>query len=229
MKKLISIITLTMILNAGYIWKDLKPIKEYTASGYKMKSDIVYLEIRQYRSYTTFKPKYKKGDFNSQKYKVLLKIGKKPKMSAKRDRNFKYSKADFSKTANIRKSSMCFMRFCDSQISNAFIIDNNGKAWRLNEVQDIINILKPIDTPAELKLLIWLKNIRLDMKDENHKEKYKKTKSGYQVIQDYDNSTSNYGECGHFNYKFTVYRNGAISKKRLLYKTKSKYGCFVAD
>jgi hypothetical protein len=120
------------------------------------------------------------------------------------------------------------MAGCYSTLSNAFMLDSNSKMWRLNEVADVVDILGKIDTPAELKMLLWINNLLRGESDENFKDKYKKTANGYIVISEYDNSISNIGSCGHFIFKIDVSLNGKIEKK-LIKKEPSKNGCLYAD
>ena len=37
---------------------------------------------------------------------------------------------------------------------NGFMLDNAGKTWRLENTGDVIDMLYPVDTPAELSLLL---------------------------------------------------------------------------
>ena len=107
--------------------------------------------------------------------------------------------------------------------SNGFMIDKDGKKWRITEVSDVIKYLGTIDTPTELKLVLWLNN------EAREGERYQRTSKGYTVISEYDNSIDNFGECGHFVYRLKVSKKGKITEKKLLQKTASKYGCITAD
>jgi len=109
------------------------------------------------------------------------------------------------------------------------MIDSKGKIWRMNEVQDVMNMLERVKTPADLKLVLWLQHPNWDLTDENHQEKYRKTATGYTVIAQYENSIMNKGECGHFTYRLTVDHQGKIGSKKLLKKEPSKEGCLAVD
>ncbi len=115
------------------------------------------------------------------------------------------------------------MSGCTFSRSNGFMIDKEGKMWRMNEVLDVVKYLGKIDTPAEIKLVLWLNN------EAHDKDKYRKTSNGYTVISEYDNSIDNFGECGHFVYRLKINKKGKITEKKLLKKTASIHGCVAAD
>ena len=199
-------------------WKKPKPLKSYTASAYTLKTGVAYFEIREYVWDSTH-------EVNKNNYKVIVSSGKTPLKSfdKKIQKRFKSIAPNFSKKANIRKISGCLMSGCVFRQSNGFMIDDQQKIWRMNEVSDVVKYLGTIDTPAELKLLLWLNN------EAHDEDKYQRTAKGYTVISEYDNSIDNFGECGHFVYRLKINKKGKITEKKLLKKTKSKNGCITAD
>ncbi len=69
------------------------------------------------------------------------------------------------------------MSGCVFRQSNGFMIDDQQKIWRMNEVSDVINYLGKIDTPAELKLVLWLNN------EAHDEDKYQRTEGVYCYIR----------------------------------------------
>jgi len=224
-KTIILILLLTEMHAQGVTWHKLKALKAYPGSAYKLKKGVEYLEIRSYHKGMQEKK------YNIKKYTVAASMYKKPLNSFPSGmvKRFKKLKPNLSKKTNIKKVSACLMRGCVSSIGNGFMIDSQKKIWIMNTTEDVTGMLGEIDTPAEVKLILWLKDESRDTSDQNHKDKYRKTSRGYTVISEYDNSIMNFGECGHFTYRMTINKKGKITSKKLLKKGPSKYGCLAAD
>ncbi len=221
--KFITIILLTVSLSSANIWKELKPIASYKSTDYRLNSNIAYIELRRYQKYIKSGSNMDKS-FNSNIYIKVLQIGEQPKISSNQLRRFNSIKGDFGDISNIRKDSMSLMSGCSCNIVNAFMIDKNSKMWRLNEVKDIVNSIKPIDTPAEIRLIIWLHYIKFD----KSKIRYKKIEDGFDILLEYENSLLNRGECGKFGYKFTIDKSGKVLNMHQIYKAKSD-DCITVD
>jgi len=222
----LTILFLALFANLAYSedskWHTLKSLKDYPASSYNLKNGVEYLEIRLYNS--TDNKKF------SSSYKVPLHIGKRKlnTYSKRIIKKFKNSKPNLSRGSSIREDSMCIMSGCGYILGNGFMIDSKGIIWNMNESPDIVEMLGEIDTPAEIKLIIWLNNKFKKLDDEKHKDKYRKTSTGYEIISEYENHIDNLGECGIFRYKISIDKNGNILNKKLLSKLKSK-GCLALD
>jgi hypothetical protein len=218
----LKIILLALVLSSVYVnaakWIELKSLNAYQSSEYHLKNGVDYLEVREYIWQSPHKV-----DKNS--YRVVISAYKTPLKSfkSKKVKKFKALAPNFTKEANIREIGHCLMSGCTFSRSNGFMIDKDGKMWRMNEVSDVIKYLGTIDTPAELKLVLWLNS------EAHDKDKYWKTSNGYTVISEYDNSIDNFGECGHFVYRLKINKKGEITEKKLLKKTASKHGCVTAD
>jgi hypothetical protein len=224
-KLLFPLLVLTGMNAATVSWKTLKPLKAYSADSYRLKETVSYLELREYYGGTETK-----GYVNN-KYKVTVMLGGMALNSfgANIVKKFKAAKPNLSSQTDIKKNGICIMSGCYGHISNGFMIDTKGKIWRMNTVEDVIGMLGKIDTPSEIKLVLWLRHPNWDMEDKNHKEKYRKTSTGYTVLAEYDNSIMNKGECGHFTYKIELSQNGKIKSEKLLKKEPSKDGCLAMD
>lgn len=218
-------ITFGMLNAQADTWKRLKPLKEYKSSGYRLKNDVKYLEIREY-----FRDIHE-ITYDVTHYKISVAMQKKylQDLASNKRKKFKTLPPNLSKDTNIRKKGFCLMSGCTSKISNGFMIDSRDKMWRMNRVEDIISMLSTIDTSAEVKLVLWLNDNHRTDTEENYSDKYRKTSSGYTVISEYDNSLSNMGECGHFTYEIKIDYQGKIVKKKLLKKVASKHGCLAVD
>ena len=205
-------------------WSKLKSIKAYPPTAYNLKEGVEYLELRTYHK----APKEKRY---SKKYRVEASMYKKPLNSfpPKLVRKFKKLTPNLSKEADIKRSGVCLMFGCSLYISNGFMIDSNHKLWRMNEVADIIDMLGKIDTPAELKIVLWLHETNRDANDYKHKDIYKKSAKGYTVISKYTNRLLNAGDCGEFTYRLEIDEDGNILERKLLKKRALKDGCLMAD
>ena len=219
---LLLVFLLTGVQAKSIKWQKLKSLKEYSPSAYNLKEGVEYLEVRSY---------YKdvgESEYDMSSSTPLLTMYRKPLVSFD-SKKFKSLKPNLSKDKKKKKETMCLMMGCVSRISNAFMLDSQGKMWGMNRVEDIIGMLGVIDTPAEAKVVLWLNDKHRDITDENHKDKYRKTTKGYRIISEYDNSIANFGECGNFTYRIDISKKGKITQKKLLKTKASKDGCLAVD
>ena len=204
-------------------WHQLQLLKEYDATDFNLKKGVEYLEIRIYT-------KGQKEENYSTKYNVAVAMQHIPLelFDAKLLKEFKHVHPNFSKDTNIKKTGFCLMSGCVRIIGNGLMIDSKRKIWSMNTTEDILNMIGEVDTPAEVKLVLWLNSERMvEPKDDIYK--YRKVSNGYELLHEFDNSISNFGECGHFLYKMFVGKDGKVSKKKLLKKSESKNGCLAVD
>ena len=90
-------------------------------------------------------------------------------------KNFNKLTPILSDQTNIRKFTFCDPNGCVEHVGNAFMIANDGKLWKMNEIVDVLGFMGEVDTPAEAQLLLWLYS-----KPEG--SKYRKTFKGYEVL-----------------------------------------------
>lgn len=206
-------------------WHTLKALEMYEPNAYTLKKGVEYLEIRNY--YWGINDR----GYNTKGYSVTLSMQRRALKSFAPDiiKKFKRSLPNLSKETNIKNTGFCLMSGCVSNISNGFMLDSQGKVWRMNRVEDVIGMLGEIDMPAEAKLVLWLHDKHRGLSDENYKDKYHKTSKGFTVISEYDNSIDNFGECGHFTYRIDIGKKGKITEKKLIKKKPSKNGCMTMD
>jgi len=227
--QIFKIVLLTLLITGLHAkdakWQELKPLKAYASNAYRLKKGIEYLEIR------TYTKSIEERTYNKKQYTVSVSMQKRALNSfdPKLIKRFKKLSPNLSAETNIGRTGICLMAGCASRIGNGFMIDSHGKIWRMNEIKDVIGMLGEIDTPAEVKVVLWLNDESRDIEDRKHKDKYQKTSSGYTVISEYDNSIMNLGECGHFTYRLKINQKGKITETKLLKKKPSKNGCIAMD
>ena len=151
--KFVLLLLLTMGIYAkGANWQKLKALETYPGSAYHLKENVAYMEIRWYAT--------KKG----KKVTKTLKLYRKPLESYTHEiiSKFKSLKPKYSDKADIGWSG------------NAFFIDSKGKMFQMDMRKDIISLLGKIDRPAEVELVLYLKN-------EKGVHYYKKSSKGYKI------------------------------------------------
>jgi len=215
---MLLILLVTGMYAKGMKWKELKSLNAYQSKAYHLQEGVDYLEVREYIWETP-------NEVDKNNYTVVMSAYKTSLKSfePKKVKRFKSLAPNFNKEANIRKIGNCLMSGCIFRCTNGFMIDTEKKIWRMNEISDVIKYLGNIDTPAELKLVLWLNQ------EAHDKDKYRKTDNGYTVISEYENDINNFGECGYFVYRLNISKKGKITEKKLLKKIASKYGCITAD
>jgi len=207
------------LLDTTYTWQELQTLESYPASAYRLKEGVEYMEIRTYRTQvsgiigmTPLKTSFKEY--------IAVKLGKRsldsfdPKVVEK----FKALSPNTSEESNIRKYQFSLMSGSTSYASNGFMIDKNNKTWQIKKISDVIDKLGDIDTPAEVKFVLWLNDNHRSTTDKKRKDRYRKTSKGYIVISEYENEITNFGECGHFFYQIKISKRGKITEKKLLKK-----------
>jgi len=201
--------------------KPLKPLGKYKSTEFNLKDGVDYLEIRMYS-----------GDdkrIHTNKYSTQIVAFSKhlATLDTNLVRQFKSIEPNLN-GADIRKSTMCLMMGCVSRVGNGFAIENGIKAVRMNETKDIVEYLGTIDTPAELKLVLWLNDNLRDMDDTQSRDLYIQTKNGYKVHHTYENMLANQGECGVFTQEIMVNQKGVVTSQKPL-KTLETKECIYAD
>ena len=205
---LLSFIFLLTVIHAKEIkWQNLKPVNLYSASAFHLKESVECLELKT--CITDAKGKKCVG-----KVFTTVTVCHKPlkHFDEKLIKRFKKLYPKESKQGNIRKILL------PSSITNGFSIDNKGVIWRLNEVEDIIDILGDIDTPAEAQLVLWLHG-------KNPAKSYHKVSKGYEVLIEEKKLSPCNGEKDYeeiFIYKREISKEGKISKQKLISHTKKE-------
>lgn len=155
--KTITLLMLALVASAAQDanWQKLKSIDAYAGSEYNLRKDVVYMEIRFYKS--------KKSKHAHQTLQLYRKpLSSYPKETISKFRALPQRHTDKESYLQIRDNG------------NAFFIDTKGKMFWTDENKDIRLLLGEIDRPAEVALLLSLKW--------KHKWQYcKKINRGYLV------------------------------------------------
>ena len=208
----IVIVLLSFSLFSSAKWHELDNIKySNSAKDFNLKSGIEYIELDLhsiYRNYSSDKRK---------KYHhiIWLKMGKKPLKSFG-----KTAVATFKKYRKIGKRDKALIAYNNSNkrkydlsYYNAYMLDSNGRFWFIENRQELIDFLKPIDTPQEASLVMLLNGYSQKSYDVNvYHQKYKKIKNGYSIIETYEKEDKKYGGCIEYKYRNTINKQGVIKR-----------------
>lgn len=223
-KIVLWIVLVTGVQAKDIKWQELENIYKYSASNFHLKDDVSVMEIRRYDTYDNYK-KYTKPTIEMKYYKTPLKL-----LDARLVKRFKSATPNLSKNGNIHRTSNT-----SPEISNAFVINNDGSILKMNEIADVVGYMGEIDTPAEAQLILWLHGKR-------EGTKYHKTSKGYEVMIEYEwvgpaKERTGAGGIAEFCYKVGKARDRAIINKkgkivsyRQMWRSKkSSLSCIHAD
>ena len=104
-------------------------------------------------------------------------------------KQFRNLKPKYSAKANLKNKG------------NAFFIDDKGKMWQMDMIEDVISLLGDIDTPAEAQLVLWLHQNR-------NAKVYSKISNGYKMLVEVYKG----GKC-HLD-EVLVSKKGKLTSKR---------------
>ena len=216
--RLINIVVILLVtsLFVDAKWHDIRVLK-YTKNpkSFILKSGIEYVEIYLHSIYKYYPDKKsKKSYYNS----VFLKMGQKSLKSFG-----KSAVSSFRNYKNIAKKDKALVAYDNSNDKkyyftyfNAYMIDSKGKFWLLESKQDLIDIIKPIDTPQEAVLIMWLNGYSsLTNANTHYRLKYKKNKNGYSILETQQRADNEYSGCVEYKYISTINKQGAITKRFL--------------
>jgi len=210
------------ILNAS--WHPLKLIKAYGGRDFTLKSGVEYVEIIHIKEFNYYT---EKGSTKSKSSKSVIKIYRKPLNSYgfKVEKNFKRLPLSSKKSNSFLHDSTTNLIGSSSWCYNGFMLDSNLKTWRLENTKDLIDMLKPINTPADVKLVMWANKYAEGFltNSSNYHAKYKKVGKNFIVQEHYNVENSAYGDCGIYTYKSTVTRDGKVLNRRLIKKAPPKF------
>ncbi len=206
------LIALLCVVSLNAKWKSLKDIKAYSPTSFTLKKGVAYVELRSLITSKSNHSKIKRSlNINAKMYrKPLSSYGSD---ATKRFRNLPMSK---SKRNIIKQGSWSTEGSYGSWFCNGFMLTNDKKTWRLENKKDVVEIMKPVNTEAELSLIMWLYG-------HSGKFKYKKNSHGYTVIEHYSKEQDS---CADVTYRYNITSLGVVTKKLL---KKRAYSCAGAD
>ena len=200
-------------------WHSLKDVGDYSSKDFNLKKNVAYLEIRQYQVDEHNKLK-------KRSYKTILSLYRTPLKSfnSRQIKRFRKLAPDLSDRGNIRKSDLenhgvgCYYRY------NGFLIDDQGKMFSMNAIEDVIGFLGKIDTAAEAQTVLWLH-------DKMAGSSYRKTSWGYDILIEYQETEGDaqVGYCKRYKYKASINRKGKIIKYKLLKTIHTEERCMHVD
>ena len=209
-KTILIAILLTLTANAG--WKPLQTLRYYGPKAFTLKQGVQYVELRKYS-------KGWEGNSDYKREETVLKMYRTPisAYGTKTQRTFKQIPG--KKSDAFKKGEWAGLGGSGSWYHNGFMLDNARKTWRLENAKDVIDMISPVDTPAEIRLVLWLYG-----DDNSHAEqysaKYRKSGNSYIVKEHYVIHES--PDCGDYSYQYKISRSGKITQKKLLRKKSVK-------
>ena len=151
--KIVLLFTLIIGLQAKDIkWNTLESLEEYSylpETNFHLKDNVQLLKIV--------------WEENGKRHRMNIWRKSDRVMNKKKSKQFHKLKPKYSPKVNMRNSG------------NAFFIDQNGKFWQMDMIEDVIMLLGDIDTPAEAQLVLWLY-------EDRNAIKYSKTSNGYKLL-----------------------------------------------
>jgi hypothetical protein len=201
-------ILLSFATQAG--WKPLKTLGHYGPKAFSLKKGAAYVEIRKHSKHTEgYSPKVVK------RTSVALRI-----YHARPRNKSVFAQLPLKKRYGFKKGKYSGMVSSGSWYYNGFMQDSTGKTWRLESAKEVIDMIRPIDTSADIELVLWLHS-DAETEASTYSAKYKKSGKGYLIRQHYIINESSYG-CGDFTYQYKMSRSGRITQKKLLKKRAAK-------
>ena len=209
-KMILMATLLTLTANAG--WKSVKTLGHYGPKAFTLKQGVQYVELRKY-SKTTIKSR--NASKPTKEITTVLRMYQTP---PRNKRVFK--RMPMKKRYAFKKGEWGGLASVGSWYHNGFMLDTARKTWRLENAKDVIDMVRPIDTPAEIRLVLWLHGDAESHAD-TYSAKYRKSGKGYIVKEHYIINDSTYG-CGDYSYQYKISRSGKIRQKKLLRKRSVK-------
>ena len=207
-KVLCIIVLLTLTANAD--WKPLKSFDHYGSKAFTLKKGVAYVELRKYSKSIEMAEKV----MVSTKTSVALRIYQSTpsKMNV-------FSHIPLKEKYAIKKGEYGGLVSSLSWYYNGFMLDNVGKTWRLENTKDVIDMLYPIDTAADLSLILWLHSNAPEYADK-YSDKYRKSGSGY-IVREYHSSHEHSSwkyACGEYVFEYKINASGKITQRKLIKK-----------
>jgi len=181
MKIILSILVLFLAIGlqakeASWKKMDRDELGGYKRGDYHLRSDVQCLEIRTY--FVDNKNRINRNYWSSPiTWSVKLFKAFSPKLM----KSFRKAKPNLSRNGDIGKQEA-------GKISNAFMIDDQNKMWRMNMTEDVIRYLGDIDMLSEARLVLWLHG-------KQSPNRYRKTFRGYEFLIEYTKSSAGCQKC----------------------------------
>ncbi len=221
----ILLITLLLTLTANAGWKPLKSLDHYGPKAFTLKKGVAYVEIRKYTE--TYIPNASGNGDITKKKAVVFRMYRHPLSYFGSATKHAFQKISPKKRYGFKKGAYASLGPSAKWYYGGFILDSIGKSWRLENIQDVIDMVKPVDTPADLSLVLWLNSDAQDRSDQkSYSAKYRKSGSGY-VVREHHIAHGG-GDwvysCGDYTFEYKVNASGKVTQKKLIRKRKVECG-----
>ena len=213
MKNFLPLLILTTLAaTAG--WHPLKNYDLYKPAEYHLKSGIGYVELRlHYESHNLKDSAHKHRTRNSVAWKAYRKPLK--SFGAKIVKKFRRIKSSNSTRHMLLPGSWHADHLSADWYHNGLMLDTQGKMWWLETYRDLIDMLVPIDTPAEVALVMWIHRQRSQGKEPwDYQTKYRKNGHNYYVLESYKTPDKTHGGCYAVQYRYTIDPTGKITQQK---------------
>jgi len=211
MKKItMTLMSTILCVSAG--WHSLKSVDAYRAKDFHLKSGVAYVEMRQRQSIAPMHdPKHL-----TVKTKRAFVMGRRSPSSFgfKTAKRFQHLPMSAEKRYALLRSSGGGLLGAIKLYYNGFMLDTHGKMWRLEGMKDLIGMVAPIDTPAEISLVMWAH------KHNEWSAKYRKSGNNY-LVEDHVIADTAAG-CFRTTYRSTITRSGRITHRKRISKRPSQ-------
>ena len=222
-KTILIAILLTLTANAE--WKPLKGLDYYGPKAFTLKKGVAYVEIRKYTE--TYIPNASGNGDTTKKKAVVFRMYRNPLLYFGSATKHAFQQISPKKRYGFKKGAYASLGPSAKWYYGGYMLDSAGKLWRLENIQDVVDMVKPVDTPADLSLVLWLNSDAQDRSDQkSYSAKYRKSGSGY-VVREHHVA---YGggdwiySCGDYTFDYKVNASGKVTQKKLIKKRKVECG-----
>ncbi len=190
-------------------WHPLKTLEHYGPNAFTLKKGVAYVELRKFSTMTLYSGKSHR---TTKKASSALRLYR----TAPHDKEI-FRRLPIQKRYAFNKGSTGGYLSASEWYYNGFMMDSAHKLWRLEYAKDVIDVLRPIDTPAEIRLVLWL-NGRYSSND-RYNAKYRKDGISYLVREHFIiNDADTWQGCGDYTYQYRINSSGKILQKKLIRK-----------
>ncbi len=209
-KTAMTLMSTLLCVSAG--WHGLKSVDAYRAKDFHFKSGVAYVEMRLQNSIAPMHdPKHLKV-----KTKRVFAMGRKSPSSfgSKIANKFRHLPMSAKKRHTLLSGRHTGLIGTSTWYYNGFMLDTQGKMWRLEGIKDLIDMVAPIDTPAEVSLVLWAN------KHNEWSAKYRKSGDHY-LVEDHVVADTSAG-CFRTTYRSTITRSGRMTHRKRISKHPSQ-------
>ena len=219
----LMVMMLTLMAHAG--WKPLKSLEHYGPKAFTLKKGVSYVEIRKYTE--TYIPNAAGNGDITKKRAVVFRMYRHPLSHFGSATKHSFQKISPKKRYAFKKGAYASLGPSSKWYYGAFMLDSTRKSWRLENIQDVVDMVKPVDTSADLSLVLWLYSDAQDLSDKkSYSAKYRKSGSGY-IIREHHVAHGVgdwvYG-CGDYTFEYKINASGKVTQKKLIKKRKVECG-----